>query len=227
MRALLLSNSTNPGMSTLEHARDAIRTHLDGASTLVFVPYALADLDGYTAGTKEALSEVVDVVGAHTLSSGDLEAADAFYVGGGNTFRLLKRLQETGMLELLQRRVADGIPYIGASAGSCVAGPSIRTTNDMPIVQPRGFAGLGLVPWHLNCHYLDPPNGPREFIGETRDERLAEFLEENQGPVVCLREGAWLEVFDEAVRLGGHNGGRLFQRGQDAAALDTGAVLDF
>jgi dipeptidase E len=225
MRALLLSNSTNPGMTTLEHAREAIGTCLDGATTLVFVPYALADLDGYTATTREALRGVVDVVGAHTLTNTELESAQAFYVGGGNTFRLLSRLQDTETLSLLQRRVAAGIPYIGASAGSCVAGPSIRTTNDMPIVEPRDFAGLGLVPYHLNCHYLDPPTGPREFMGETRDERLGEFLEENQGPVVCLREGAWLQVSDDQVRLGGDHGGKLFRRGQDPAELEPDAVL--
>jgi len=225
MRALLLSNSTNPGAATLAHAREAIRSCLDGAATLVFVPYALADLDGYTAGTRAALDSIVEVVGAHTLAPAELESAEAVYVGGGNTFRLLARLQETGLLEVLRRRIPEGVPYVGASAGSCVAGPSIRTTNDMPIVEPRGFAGLGLVPWHLNCHYLDTEPGPRRFMGETRDERLEQFLEENDGPVVCLREGAWLEVSADDARLGGTGGGKLLRRGGAPQELRTGDRL--
>jgi dipeptidase E len=225
MRALLLSNSTNPGEAELAHAHEAIRSCLDGARTLVFVPYALADHDASTALSRDALRGIVDVVGAHTLSLEDLSAADAFYVGGGNTFRLLARLQETGLLDLLRERARAGIPYIGASAGSCIAGLSIRTTNDMPIVEPRGFTALGLVPWHLNCHYLDADPGPRRFMGETREERLVQFLEENESPVVCLREGAWLEVTDEGIELGGRGGGKFYRRGSEPRELATGVRL--
>jgi dipeptidase E len=167
LRALLLSNSTNPGGKSLAHARDAIAAHLEGVETLVFVPYALADLDGYTATARAALAEIVEVVGAHTISGEQLERAQAFYVGGGNTFRLLKALQQTDGLELLRRRALAGVPYMGASAGTCITGPSIRTTNDMPIVAPDGFTALGLVPWHLNCHYLDADRQPQGFMGET------------------------------------------------------------
>jgi dipeptidase E len=225
VRALLLSNSTNAGSQPLEHARDAIAAFLDGVGTLVFVPWALADHDGYTAEAREALAGVVEVVGAHTVSLAELRTAEAVYVGGGNTFRLLARLQDNDALDVLRGRAAAGVRYIGASAGSCIAGPSIRTTNDMPIVEPRSFASLGLVPWHLNCHYLDAERGPSDFMGETREQRLAEFLEDNEGPVVCLREGAWLEVDDDIASLGGRNGGKVFRRGVEPQELAEGERL--
>jgi dipeptidase E len=207
-----MSNSTNAGQKLLEHAREALRELLRQASHLVFVPFALADHDGYTEEVRQALSHVVDVVGAHTLSLAELETAPAYFVGGGNTFRLLKRLQDEGAVDLIRARVARGALYIGASAGTCIAGPSIRTTNDMPIVEPRTLSALGLLPFHLNCHYLDTPAGPRQFMGETRDERLEQFLEENDSIVVGLREGAWLQVDGGDIRVGGRQGGKIFRR---------------
>lgn len=211
MRALLMSNSTNPGGSFLEHARQELSELLRGVSTLVFVPFALADHDGYTDEVRQALSSLIDVVGAHTLSLADLELAPAYFVGGGNTFRLLKRLQDNGFGDIIRGRVTRGVPYVGASAGTCIAGASIRTTNDMPIVEPRTLSALGLLPFHINCHYQDTPPGPRTFMGETRDERLAQFLEDNDSAVVCLREGAWLEVNDKRITVGGSHGGKIFK----------------
>ncbi|MHB1533106.1 MAG: dipeptidase PepE [Acidimicrobiales bacterium] len=151
MRALLLSNSTNPAMDPLSHARTPITDLLGGVDTLVFVPYALADWDGYTKRSREALSGVCHVVGAHRLAGDEFEEAGAYFVGGGNTFRLLRKLQNDRLVETIVRRVGDGTPYVGASAGSAIAGPSLRTTNDMPIVEPGSFAALGLVGFHLNC----------------------------------------------------------------------------
>ncbi len=225
MRALLMSNSTNAGGSFLEHARDALSRLLAGTSPLVFVPFALADHDGYTDEVRQALSGVVDVVGAHTLSLAQVGTASAYFVGGGNTFRLLKRLQDDGALDIIRARVANGVPYIGASAGTCIAGPSIRTTNDMPIVEPRNLSALGLLPFHLNCHYLDTPTGPRQFMGETRDERLAQFLEENNSAVVALREGAWLEVDGDRTIVGGQNGGKIFAPSSSPTELSLAGDL--
>jgi dipeptidase E len=212
MRALLMSNSTNAGGRLLEHAQGPLRELLVGVSRLVFVPFALSDHDGYTEEVRQALSPLVDVVGAHTLSLAEIKTAPAYFVGGGNTFRLLKRLQDDGLADILRARAARGVPYIGASAGTCIAGPSVRTTNDMPIVEPRTLSALGLVPFHLNCHYFDTPAGPRQFMGETRDERLEQFLEENDSVVVGLREGAWLDVDAEDIRVGGRHGGKIFRR---------------
>jgi dipeptidase E len=154
-----------------------------------------------------------------------VEEADAVFAGGGNTFRLLKALYELDLLVPLRGRVSEGMPYVGSSAGSNVAGRTIGTTNDMPIVQPPSFDALGLVPFNLNPHYLDP-DPLSTHKGETRDERIAQFLEENDVPVVALREGAMLRVEGETVTVQGGGGGRLFRRGQAAADLSTGDRLD-
>ncbi len=138
---------------------------------------------------------------AHTAENPGraLEEADAIFIGGGNTFRLLKALQDLDLIGRIRRKVCSGTPYIGSSAGSNIAGPTIKTTNDMPIVQPSSFDSLGLVSFQINPHYLDPEPGSTH-MGETREERILQFLEENDTPVVGLREGAWLLVEGDRSR---------------------------
>src|SRR4029450_6667988 len=134
-----------------------------------------------------------------------VEETDAIFVGGGNTFRLLKALQDLDLIEVIRRKVASGAPYIGSSAGSNVAGLTIKTTKDMPIVQPRSFNALGLVPFQISPHYLDPdPNSTH--MGETQEERILQFLEENDTPVLGMREGAWVRASQGTVVLGGTRG---------------------
>src|SRR5206468_12383200 len=142
-----------------------------------------------------------------------IEETEAISIGGGNTFRLLKALQDFDLLEPIRRCVRQGTPYIGSSAGSNVAGPTIKTTKDMPIVQPRSFDSLGLVPFQISPHYLDP-DANSTHMGETQEERILQFLEENQTPVVGIREGAWLLVEGCSVMLKGLTGARIFRRGQ-------------
>lgn len=222
MKALLMSSSSTHDGGVLGHARQALARVLDGRGPLVFVPYALKDWDGYTSKMRGALSDVCEVAGAHTLSAAQCVRAGAFFVGGGNTFRLLRALEGTGLLGIIRSAVAGGAVYTGASAGSVVAGPTIRTTNDMPIVEPRSLSSLGLLGFHLNCHYLDPEPGPCTYMAETRELRLAEFLEENDTEVVCLREPAWLEIDGTQATLGGQQGGLLFRRGAEPAELRAG-----
>jgi dipeptidase E len=124
------------------------------------------------------------------------------FVGGGNTFRLLDALQRTGLLVVLRARVLDGLPYMGASAGTNIAAPTIRTTNDMPIVEPATFSALGLVPFQINPHYLDA-DPASTHNGETREQRIGEFLEENDVAVLGLREGTWLRVDGPRASIGG------------------------
>jgi dipeptidase E len=227
-RLLLLSNSTNFGAGYLDHAMGAIRALLGPARRLAFVPFALRDHAGYAAKVQARFEkEGIEVlaVTADASGAGLVESAQAVFVGGGNTFRLLDRLQATGLLDALRRRVSEGLPYLGASAGTNIAAPTIRTTNDMPIVQPRSLEALGLVPFQINPHYLDAEPGSRH-MGETREDRLREYLEENEAPVLGLREGAWLRREGEALRLEGSAGGRLFRRGRDPEDLAPGAVLD-
>lgn len=221
MQVLLLSNSTNHGAGYLAHARETVLSFLDGAA-LTFIPYALADHDAYTAKVAEALTpHGVRVAGLHTAAD-PVEAvhrAETVFVGGGNTFRLLATLERLRLLDPLRERVRAGMPYMGASAGTNIAGASIRTTNDMPIVQPRSFAALGLVPFQINPHYLDAdPSSTHN--GETREQRLAEFLEENDVPVLGLREGTWLRLDGTRASIGGEavqpsapGPARVFERG--------------
>lgn len=223
MELLLLSNSATHGRPFLDHALDALREVLRGAGEVVFVPYALADHDGYTEKIRAALKPLgVSVLGAHTTP---LAAAEAIFVGGGNTFRLVKTLHERGDLEVIRDRVRAGAPYIGSSAGTNLAGPSLRTTNDMPIVQPPSFETLGLVPFQLNPHYLDPdPTSTHQ--GETRETRISEFLEENDVPVLGIREGTWLRLHSGTLTLGGlPAGARLFRRDAVPEEIPTGADL--
>jgi dipeptidase E len=134
-------------------------------------------------------------------------------------------MQDSDLLGALRARALGGMPYLGASAGINLAGPTIRTTNDMPIVEPRGFDALALVPFQINPHYLDP-DPASTHMGETREQRLAEFQEENATPVVGLREGGWIRVEGTTGRLGGRRGARIFRRGATAEERPTGAALD-
>jgi dipeptidase E len=227
-RLLLLSNSTNHGAGYLDHAMEAIGSFLGPVRRLCFVPFALRDHQGYTAKARERFAVAgIDLraVPADAAGAAALETAEAAFVGGGNTFRLLDRLQRSGLLDVLRRRDATGMPYLGASAGTNIAAPTIRTTNDMPIVEPASFSALGLVPFQINPHYVDADPSSRH-MGETREERLREFLEENETPVLALREGAWLRVEGERAWLEGTNGARLFRRGAEPQDAAPGAVLD-
>lgn len=226
-RLLLLSNSTNFGRGYLDHAIGEIRDFLGPVKRLVFVPFALFDQDGYTAKARQRLAaEEIELAGLTPDAAGRrlLESAQGVFVGGGNTFRLLLKLQGSGLLPVLRDRARGGMPYLGASAGTNVAAPSIKTTNDMPIVQPESFEALGLVPFQINPHYLDP-DASSAHMGETREARLAEFLEENATPVVGLREGAWIRAEGDAVTLGGANGARIFRRGADPEERRPGDSL--
>lgn len=218
MDLLLFSNSTNHGMGYLEHALAQARDFL--GEEVLFVPYALADHDAYTRTVANALGPDTAVTGLHTAADprAAIEASSALFIGGGNTFRLLRWLQDLDLLDVLRTRTASGMRYMGASAGTNVAGPSIRTTNDMPISQPHSFESLGLVPVQINPHYLDAdPTSTHQ--GETREQRLTEFLEENDALVLGLREGTWLRVQGDTATIEGKavTPGRppaiLFERG--------------
>lgn len=228
MRLLLLSNSTNFGGGYLDHAMSAIQDFLGSTRRLAFVPFALWDQVAYTAKARarfEAEGIAVEGLTADATGARRLEAAEAVFVGGGNTFRLLAALQRSGLLEVLRRRAQGGLPYLGASAGTNIATPSLKTTNDMPIVQPASFEALDLLPFQINPHYLDASTGSRH-MGETREERLREYLEENEAPVLGMREGTWLRREGGSLRLEGPAGARLFRRDCPPQELAAGAVLD-
>jgi len=216
MELLLLSNSMNHGSTMFAHAADDLIDLIDG-DAVTFVPYALADWDDYTQRVEAALGLIgVEVTSAHRTSSPRRAILDApvVLVGGGNTFRLLDSLQGLDVVEQLGDRVRTGrTRYIGSSAGTNVTCPTIRTTNDMPICRPRSFEALAVLPFQVNLHYVDP-DPASTYMGESRDERIAEFLEENDCPVLAMYEGSWLRVSGERARVNGP--ARLFARsGQD------------
>ncbi len=227
-RLLLASSSRVHGSGYLDHLETALGELLAGASRLLFVPYALADQAGYAARARErfaAMGVEMDSIHEADSAAAAVERAEAVFVGGGNTFRLLDRLYRERLLAPLRERVAGGMPYSGASAGSNLAGPSIRTTNDMPIVYPPSFDALALVPFQINPHYIDP-DPDSTHMGETRDTRLNEYHEENPLPVVALREGAMVRVEGRRMTLEGGPGGKLFRRGQPSVELAAGTRLD-
>ncbi|HEX4499104.1 MAG TPA: dipeptidase PepE [Thermoanaerobaculia bacterium] len=227
-RLLLISNSTNHGEGYLDHVLPEIDAFLGPVRRLVFVPFALQDQAAYGAKARQRLAAIGVEVATLTADEAGrrlVGEAEALFTGGGNTFRLLKTLQDSGLLPLLRERALAGMPYLGSSAGTNIAAPTIRTTNDMPIVEPASFEALGIVPFQINPHYLDPDPGSTH-MGETREQRIKEFHEENATPVVGLREGAWLRIEDDRATLGGIRGARIFRRGVAPEERGTGAGLD-
>ncbi len=232
-RALLISNSTLYGGGYLDHCTDRMREFLGARAgevrRILFFPYAVHDRDGYLAKVRQRLGRLgyaVDSVHRAASPVRAVERAEAVFVGGGNTFRLLDELYRNDLLETIRQRVSRGMPYLGASAGANVACPTLKTTNDMPIVQPPSFEALGLVPFNINAHYLDPDPDSRH-MGEPRQLRIERFHEVNEVPVVGLREGAMLRVEGDRMELLGVSGTRLFRRGEEPEEYEPGADLSF
>src|SRR5215813_12989385 len=222
-RVLLISNSTQYGRGYLDHVEAELRDFLSGARRVLFAPFALFDRAAYVAKARARFEAM-----GYQLSAIDgpaaLDTADAIFVGGGNTFRLLKALQDLNLVPAIKRKVREGIPYVGSSAGSNVAGPTIKTTKDMPIVEPSSFEALGLVPFQISPHYLDPDPSSKH-MGETQEERILQYLEENDAPVLGLREGTMLHVEQGSIVLKGITAARIFRRGQAPIEVEPGSNL--
>jgi dipeptidase E len=222
---LLLSNSTAPGRSFLEHALGVIAEVLHGRDRLLFIALASGEPDRYTQMMRDGLAPIgirVDHADAAGGLRDAIAEADAVFVGGGNSFRLLKRLRALGVLDELRARVLAGVPYLGASAGANLACPTIRTTNDMPIVEPGSLRALGLIPFQINAHYPDAEAADSPGI-ETRLRRIVEFLTENDVPVLGMPEGTWLRLSGTRATTGGVTSCLLFRRGADRQQLPAGS----
>ena len=231
-KLLLLSNSVIPGLGYLEYAKKYFNEFFgDKIKNIAFVPFAGVTVpwDAYESKVKE----VFDELGYHIFSLHKesnpvkaLDHADAIAIGGGNTFKLVHDLHKTGLMTAIREKVLNGMPYTGWSAGSNVACPSLRTTNDMPIIEPLSFSTINLVPFQINPHYLDA--NPEGHGGETREQRIIEFLEINPDIyVVGLREGTILKVENEKVSLIGNRPARIFKKGFEPYELDSTENFDF
>jgi len=225
MRLLLISNSTNPGEAYLDYPKYHIRDFLgDAPVDALFIPYAgvTISFDDYEARVRERFSEVGHTVHSIHHASDPVQAvveAEAIVVGGGNTFQLIKMIQENELIGPVREKVLAGTPYVGWSAGSNIACPTIRTTNDMPILEPRSFNAFHMVPFQINPHYTD--KNPPGHAGETREDRIMEFLAANPGETVLgLREGCIFLVEGDSMTLIGKHPVRFFRHGEPPAELD-------
>jgi dipeptidase E len=231
-RLLLLSNSMNYGQEYLAHATSDIKDFLGSqVKRVLFIPLAgvTRSFDEYTAAVRAPFAEMgyqIDPVHRAVDPLEAVRSAEAIAIGGGNTFHLLRGLYENALLESIRERVLAGVPYIGWSAGSNVACPTIKTTNDMPIVEPSSFHALNLIPFQINPHYTDEQLTGHQ--GETREQRIAEFTIANPGVrVVGLREGSILRIEGQTVKLLGEKTARIFTSGEDAREIKPADSLEF
>jgi dipeptidase E len=231
-KLIIASTSTLHGQEYLDYLLPELELLFKTSNEIIFIPYARPggmSHDAYTEKVQVAFKKInKKVIGLHTFDH-PAEAilnAKALFTGGGNTFLLVSQLYQFNLLDPLKKVVEKGIPYLGTSAGSNIAGISMQTTNDMPIVYPPSFDTLGFLPFNLNPHYLDPDT-QSEHMGETRETRIKEFHAFNAIPVLGLREGSWLDVTDEKIILKGNLSARLFQQQQEAKEIAPETDLHF
>jgi dipeptidase E len=230
MRLLLISNSTNAGEQYLEYSKERIKEFLGNKHVkALFIPYAAVTFsyDDYELKVRDRFREIGhDIISIHHYTNPvtAVQNASAIVVGGGNTWMLLKLLRENKLIDAVRKKVLKGTPYVGWSAGSNVACPTIRTTNDMPVAEPASFRAFNLVPFQINPHYLNA--NPAGHAGETREQRIEEFIEINPEVWVAgLREGTMLLIEEDKLRLIGPRKARIFKKGQ--LPLELGDNDDF
>ncbi|THD31692.1 dipeptidase PepE [uncultured Flavobacterium sp.] len=229
---IIASTSTLHNGGYLEYLLPELSIHFKNVSELVFIPYARPSgisHDEYTEKVRQAFSKInIKVKGLHEFEDlkEALKQAEGIFTGGGNTFLLVTQLYRHDLMTLLSETLKKGTPYLGTSAGSNITGLTMQTTNDMPIIYPPSFQTLGIIPFNLNPHYLDPDSNSTH-MGETRETRIKEFHQFNTLPVLGLREGSWLEVRNETITLKGSLKARLFRQNQQPEELESGSDLSF
>ncbi|MFC2119021.1 dipeptidase PepE [Bacteroidota bacterium] len=232
MRLLLISNSTNAGEAYLDYPKQNIKNFLGaGIKKTLFIPYAAVtfSFDDYAQKVQERFDEIgykVDSIHNYSDPVAAVKNAEAIVVGGGNTWQLTRLLHDNNLIEAIRKKVVEGTPYVGWSAGSNVACPSIKTTNDMPIMDPAGFDVCNLIPFQINPHYLDA--NPDGHAGETREMRIQEFMVVNTDIyIVGLREGTMLLLENNKLNLIGKKNARIFKYGEQAIEIAPGDNMDF
>ena len=231
-KLLLASTSTIYGSDYLEYLMPTLTNFFEEVNTLLFIPYARPSgisYDDYTSLVSKAFKKIdIEVVGIHTFNNKQkaIENAEGIFVGGGNTFVLVTELYQQKLMEVLEIVINKGIPYLGTSAGSNIAGLTMQTTNDMPIVYPPSYKTLRCIPFNINAHYLDPDSNSKHK-GETRETRIKEFHAYNDIPVIGLREGSWLEVDGDEIILKGNLPARWFQKGKKIIEIQPDNFISF
>ncbi|BFO68319.1 dipeptidase PepE [Chryseobacterium sp. KCF3-3] len=230
MNIILASTSTLFGGEYLEYLREELIQLYKGIDEIVFIPFARPggiSHDDYTAKARSFFETIhIKVKGLHEFEDKKeaIHQAKGFFTGGGNTFLLVKTLHEEGLMSVLKENVYEGKAYLGCSAGSNIGGQNMKTTNDMPIVYPPSFDCMGLVPFNINPHYLDP-NPDLKHNGETRETRIQEFLTQNDIKVVGLREGNWIRRTGESITVEGSELTRIFEKGKEPYEIEAGSSL--
>ena len=229
---LIASTSTLANEDFLEYLYPELELHFQECNTILFIPYARPggiSHQEYTDKVAMAFAKInKKVVGIHEFedASSAIKNAEGIFTGGGNTFVLVSQLHKKNIMGILSDVIKNGIPYVGTSAGSNICGLTMQTTNDMPIVYPSSFQTLGVLPFNLNPHYLDP-DPKSNHMGETRETRIKEFHAYNSAPVLGLREGSWLDVKGDKITLKGNLSARLFKQNQTPLELETESDLSF
>lgn len=227
---IIASTSTLHGGAYLEYILPHLQEFFANCNSLLFIPYARPggiSHEEYTDLVATTFKKIgIRAEGIHEFKNPAeaIQQAEVIFTGGGNTFLLVKQLYQNDVIDVLAAAVKNGTPYLGTSAGSNITGLSMQTTNDMPIVYPPSFQTLGLVPFNINPHYLDP-DVQSKHMGETRETRIKEFHQFNSIPVVGLREGSWLEVKDATIVLKGDLPARLFKKGLQPVELASGSDI--
>jgi len=230
MNIILASTSTLFGGEYLEYLREELIQLYNGIDEILFVPFARPSgisHENYTAKASSFFETInIKVRGLHEFEhkTEALNNAKGYFTGGGNTFLLVKTLHEEGIMSVLKQNIENGKPYLGCSAGSNIGGLNMKTTNDMPIVYPPSFDCMGLVPFNLNPHYLDP-NPDLKHNGETRETRIKEFLTQNEVKVVGLREGNWIRRVGDKITVEGKELTRIFEKDKEPYEIETGSEL--
>ncbi|WP_300566869.1 dipeptidase PepE [Flavobacterium sp.] len=231
-KIILASTSTVYNGAYLDYLLPTLSSHFENCKTLLFIPYARPSgisHDDYTKKVGEAFAKInITVKGLHEFENPKeaIQKAEAIFTGGGNTFLLVSQLYKNNLMETLKETLEAGTPYLGTSAGSNIGGMTMNTTNDMPIVLPQSFTTLGLMSFNLNPHYLDPIEGSTH-MGETRETRINEFHTVSAIPVLGLREGSWLEIYNDNVILRGPLTARLFRQNEFPVEMAPGENLNF
>ena len=229
-KLIIASTSTIHGSGYLEYLLPTLAVFFADVKTILFIPYARPggiSYNEYTKIAEKAFAKInIAVKGIHEFNNTKeaIQNAEAIFTGGGNTFELVNQLYKNDVILTLKDVLENGTPYLGTSAGSNICGIDMKNTNDMPIVYPPSFTTLGIIPFNINAHYLDPLEGSKH-MGETRETRIKEFHIFNEVSVLGLREGSWLQVLGDVIYLEGVLSARLFKQNKQPVELESGVEV--